>query len=74
MKREFMDTLEHLLTSQRTSPVVRGHLLDLLATAVYVHSATSLKNESSLRLLWILPGRPDEVSLVPCVKVHPSRH
>src|SRR5258708_36259612 len=52
MKSKFMDTLEDVLTSQRTSPVVRERLLDVLAAAAYASSATSLKNESSFRLLW----------------------
>jgi len=66
MKNKFMDTLEDVLTSQRTSPVVRERLLDVLAAAAYASSATSLKNESSFRILWRKvkpPGKPDEVSL-----------
>ena len=72
MKSKFMDTLEDVLTSQRTSPVVRERLLDVLAAAAYASSATSLKNESSFRLLWRKvkpPGKPDEVSLTPYVQV-----
>jgi hypothetical protein len=34
-KNKFLDTLEDVLTSQRTSPVVREHLLDVLAAAVH---------------------------------------
>ncbi|KAH9016799.1 hypothetical protein EDB84DRAFT_1523346 [Lactarius hengduanensis] len=63
MKSKFMDTLEDVLTSQRTSPVVRERLLDVLAAAAYASSTTSLKNESSFRLLWRKvkpPGKPDE--------------
>ncbi|KAF8267754.1 hypothetical protein EI94DRAFT_1729519 [Lactarius quietus] len=63
MKSKFMDTLEDVLTSQRTSPVVRERLLDVLAAAAYASSATSVKNESSFRLLWRKvkpPGKPDE--------------
>ncbi|KAH8977421.1 hypothetical protein EDB92DRAFT_1917348 [Lactarius akahatsu] len=63
MKSKFMDTLEDVLTSQRTSPVVRERLLDVLAAAAYASSATSLKTESSFRLLWRKvkpPGKPDE--------------
>ncbi|KAH9025582.1 hypothetical protein EDB85DRAFT_2149666 [Lactarius pseudohatsudake] len=59
----FMDTLEDVLTLQRTSPVVRERLLDVLAAAAYASFATSLKNESSFRLLWMKvkpPGKPDE--------------
>jgi hypothetical protein len=61
-----MDTLEDVLTSQRTSPVVRERLLDVLAAAAYASSATPSKNESSFRVLWRKvkpPGKPDEVSL-----------
>lgn len=67
MKSKFTDTLEDVLTSQRTSPVVRERLLDVLAAAAYASSATSLKNESSFRLLWRKvkpPGKPDEVGLI----------
>ncbi|KAI9461993.1 hypothetical protein BJY52DRAFT_1185334 [Lactarius psammicola] len=63
MKSKFMDTLEDVLTSQRTSPVVRERLLDVLAAASYASSVTSSKNESSFRLLWRKvkpPGKPDE--------------
>jgi hypothetical protein len=63
MKSKFTDTLEDVLTSQRTSPVVRERLLDVLAAAAYASSATSLKNESSFRLLWRKvkpPGKADE--------------
>lgn len=66
MKSKFMDTLEDVLTSQRTSPVVRERLLDVLAAAAYASSATPSKNESSFRVLWRKvkpPGKPDEVSL-----------
>jgi hypothetical protein len=66
MKSKFMDTLEDVLTSQRTSPVVRERLLDVLAAAAYASSATASKNESSFRVLWRKvkpPGKPDEVSL-----------
>lgn len=65
-KGKFLDTLEDVLTSQRTSPVVRERLLDVLAAAAYASSGTSAKNESSFRLLWkkVKPaGKPDEVSL-----------
>lgn len=63
MKGKFMDILEDVLTSQRTSPVVRERLLDVLAAAAYASSVTSSKNESSFRLLWRKvkpPGKPDE--------------
>ncbi|KAI0255530.1 hypothetical protein BJV78DRAFT_1358700 [Lactifluus subvellereus] len=63
MKSKFMDTLEDVLTSPRTSPVVRERLLDVLAAAAYASSATPSKNESSFRVLWrkVKPaGKPDE--------------
>jgi hypothetical protein len=65
MKSKFMDTLEDVITSQRTSPIVRERLLDVLAAAAYA-SAPSSKNESRFRVLWRKvkpPGKPDEVSL-----------
>jgi len=69
-KSKFLDTLEDVLTSQRTSPVVRERLLDVLAAAAYASSGTSYKNESTFRVLWrkVKPtGKPDEVGLcLPC--------
>jgi hypothetical protein len=65
-KSKFLDTLEDVLASQRTSPVVRERLLDVLAAAAYASSGTAHKNESSFRLLWrkVKPaGKPDEVGL-----------
>jgi hypothetical protein len=65
-KNKFLDTLENVLTSQRTSPVVRERLLDVLAAAAYASSRTLHKNESGFRLLWrkVKPARkPDEVGL-----------
>jgi len=65
-KSKFLDTLEDVLTSQRTSPVVRERLLDVLAAAAYASSGTSYKNESTFRVLWrkVKPtGKPDEVGL-----------
>jgi hypothetical protein len=62
-KNKFLDTLDDVLTSQRTSPVVRERLLDVLAAAAYASTGTSQKNESSFRLLWkkVKPaGKPDE--------------
>ncbi|KAI0255525.1 hypothetical protein BJV78DRAFT_1176372, partial [Lactifluus subvellereus] len=66
MKSKFMDILEDVLTSQRTSPVVRSRLLDVLAAAGYASSATASKNDSSFRVLRrkVKPsGKHDEVSL-----------
>lgn len=65
-KSKFLDTLEDVLNSQRTSPVVRERLLDVLAAAAYASSGTSSKNESTFRMLWrkVKPaGKPDEVGL-----------
>ena len=66
MKTKFLDTLEDVIASQRTSPVVRDRLLDVLAAAAYASSGPSHKIESSFRLLWrkVKPaGKPDEVGL-----------
>src|SRR5882762_1842229 len=51
-KNKFLDTLDNVLTSQRTSPIVRECLLDVLADAAYVSSGALHKNESSFRVLW----------------------
>ena len=59
-KSKFLDTLDDVLGSQRTSPVVREHLLDVLAAAAYASTGPSHKTESSFRLLccgaWQLIG------------------
>ncbi|KAI0270754.1 hypothetical protein BC834DRAFT_863090 [Gloeopeniophorella convolvens] len=63
MKNKFLDTLDDVLTSQRTSPVVRERLLDVLAAAAYASAATHLRSESGFRQLWRKvkpPGKPDE--------------
>jgi hypothetical protein len=63
-KNKFLDTLEDVLTSQRTSPVVRERLLDVLAAAAYASSGTPHKNEAGFCSLWRKvkpPGKPDEV-------------
>ena len=64
VKSKFLDTLESVLTSQRTSPVVRDRLLDVLAAAAYAGP------RSGFCLLWrkVKPaGRPDEVGLQTCI-------
>ena len=64
MKSKFINTLEDVLTSQRTSPVVRERLLDVLAAAAY---ASSEAPGSSFCVLWKKvkpPGKPDEVGLI----------
>ncbi|KAJ7202378.1 hypothetical protein GGX14DRAFT_370455, partial [Mycena pura] len=48
--RKFLDTLEDLLSSTRTSPVVRERVMDVLATAAYVSGSSqrlTLTNVSS---------------------------
>lgn len=62
----FLDTLEDVLTSQRTSPVVHEHLLDALAAAAYASSGSSNNSDISFRPLWRKvkpPGKPDEVGI-----------
>jgi hypothetical protein len=64
--REFMDTLEDVLNSQRTAPVVRECLLGVLAAAAHAQSGTP--NESIFYTLWRKAepaGMPDEVGLYP---------
>ena len=63
-KSKFLDTLDDVLTSQRTSPVVRERLLDVLAAAAYAASSGTLKYETGFCSLWkkVKPaGKPDEV-------------
>jgi hypothetical protein len=65
-KREFLETLEDVLSSQRTSPIVRENLLDVLAAAAYASSRTSHKRESGFALLlgkFKPAGKPGEVGL-----------
>jgi hypothetical protein len=45
--RKFLDTLEDLLSSSKTSPVVRERLLEVVAAAAYA----SGKSESSFSLM-----------------------
>ncbi|KAH9959421.1 hypothetical protein BC827DRAFT_503185 [Russula dissimulans] len=62
-KTKFLHTIEDVLASQRTSPVVRERLLDVLAAASYASSGVQHEFESSFRLLWrkFKPtGKPDE--------------
>ncbi|KAJ7719631.1 hypothetical protein DFH07DRAFT_1009170 [Mycena maculata] len=46
---KFLDTLENLLTSSRTSPVVRERVMDVLAAAAY---ASGSKKDAGFRGLW----------------------
>ncbi|KAF9460486.1 hypothetical protein BDZ94DRAFT_1266034 [Collybia nuda] len=58
--RKFLDTLEDLLNSSRTSPVVRERVLDVIAAAAY---ASGSKKDSGFRGLWrrVKPvDKPDE--------------
>lgn len=41
MARKFLDTLEDLLVSPRTSPVVRERLLDVVAAAAYASGSSA---------------------------------
>ncbi|KAH9834382.1 uncharacterized protein C8Q71DRAFT_768478 [Rhodofomes roseus] len=59
--RKFLDTLEDVITSSRTSPVVRERLLEVLAAAAYASSSGS--KEAAFRSLWkkVKPAdKPDE--------------
>ncbi|KAF7326913.1 hypothetical protein MVEN_02585200 [Mycena venus] len=47
--RRFLDTLEDLLTSSRTSPVVRERVMDVLAAAAY---GSGPKKDTGFRGLW----------------------
>ncbi|KAJ7631529.1 hypothetical protein B0H17DRAFT_1217794 [Mycena rosella] len=47
--RKFLDTLEDLLISSRTSPVVREHVMDVVAAATY---ASETKKDTGFRGLW----------------------
>ncbi|KAK7027599.1 hypothetical protein R3P38DRAFT_2526314, partial [Favolaschia claudopus] len=47
--RKFLDTLEDLLTSSRTAPVVRDRVMDILAAVAY---ALSYKTGAGYRELW----------------------
>ena len=72
-KSKFLDTLDDVLGSHRTSPVVRERLLDVLAAAAYASTGPSHKTESSFRLLWkkVKPaGKPDEVCLYTCMQTN----
>ncbi|KAG7095922.1 hypothetical protein E1B28_006606 [Marasmius oreades] len=58
--RKFFDTLEDLLLSSRTSPVVKERVLDVLAAAAY---ASGSKKDTGFRGLWkkVKPhDKPDE--------------
>jgi hypothetical protein len=44
MNRKFLETIEDLLTSPKTSPVVRERLLDVVAAAAYASGASMCSN------------------------------
>jgi len=49
-QRKFIETLEDVLTSPRTSPVVRERLMEVLAAAAYITSRMSSWLPSCQRL------------------------
>jgi len=58
-----MGSLEDVFNSQRTSPVVRKNLLEVLAAVAYASAGTSHESESSFLVLWrkVKPAeQPDE--------------
>jgi hypothetical protein len=63
-----MGSLEDVFNSERTSPVVRKNLLEVLAAVACASAGTSHESESSFLVLWrkVKPaGQPDEVGLYP---------
>ncbi|KAI4521933.1 hypothetical protein K525DRAFT_238595 [Schizophyllum commune Loenen D] len=61
--RKFLDSLEDVLTSSRTSPVVRERLLDVVAAAAYASGRTKDGKNEGFRGLWrkVKPAdKPDE--------------
>jgi hypothetical protein len=71
--RKFMDALEKVLYSQRTSTIIRERLLEVIAAAAYASSEVWHENESAFRALWqkVKPaGMPDVVRRYPYMRVH----
>jgi len=71
-KKKFLDTLEDILNSQRTSPVVRDRLLNVLAAAAYASSGMTHEPEFCFCLLWrkVKPfGKPDQVGLKTSLRI-----
>jgi hypothetical protein len=67
-RRTFMETLEGVLYSERTSLIVRDHLLEVVAAAAYASFEIWHENESAFRVLWrkVKPaGMPDVVGICP---------
>jgi hypothetical protein len=61
--KKFLDTLEEVLLSGGTSPVVRERLLDVLAAAAFTHPGNG---KEGYRVLWKKvkpPHKPDEVCI-----------
>ena len=59
---EFIDTLEDVLTSQHTSPVVRKRLLGVVSLAAAINSGTPYESRFRVLLGKVKPaGMPDEV-------------
>ncbi|EPQ55785.1 hypothetical protein GLOTRDRAFT_60574 [Gloeophyllum trabeum ATCC 11539] len=62
--RKFLDTLDEVITSPRTSPVVRERLVDILGAATYMTNGKESKSErDGFRALWrkVKPAdKPDE--------------
>ncbi|KZP04036.1 hypothetical protein FIBSPDRAFT_768027, partial [Athelia psychrophila] len=52
VSRKFLDTLEDVLTSSRTSPVVRERLMDVLAAVAYASQHTGRGDKDGFRALW----------------------
>jgi hypothetical protein len=68
VESEFMDTVEAVVHSQRTTPLVRERLLEVIAAAAYASSEIWHENESTFRVLWrkVKPaGLPDVVGIHP---------
>ncbi|KAK0200973.1 hypothetical protein DFS33DRAFT_1092493 [Desarmillaria ectypa] len=58
--KKFLDTLEDVITSPRTSPVVRERVMDVVAAAAY---ASGPRKDTGFRVLWRKvkhPEKPDE--------------
>ncbi|KAJ6476153.1 hypothetical protein C8R45DRAFT_1216883 [Mycena sanguinolenta] len=80
--RKFLDTLEDLLTSSRTSPVVRERMMDVLAAAAY---ASGSKKDAGFRGLWRrvkprdkpeegMPFDTEDAMFNPPLVSHPAHH
>ena len=68
VESEFMDTVEDVLHSWRTTPLVRERLLEVIAAAAYASSEIWNESEHTFRVLWrkVKPaGMPDMVSICP---------